>query len=186
VERAGLADQSRARNGAWRALQQKATICRVEPAHHGAGWPGNRSAECGRSHAAAHAAKSDARTHRQQRQEALLILVRGVSPAKRDRVIQKRNEAVIGDRHAMGVGAEVAKHLLGSAERWFAIDHPARNKKTALKASRLIGSSVRNTFSRTPSLPLLRTCKECRYPISSGANTRRAPSKWVISAEVGS
>ena len=29
----------------------------------------------------------------------------------------------------MSVGAEVTKHLLGSAERWFAVDHPARRVK---------------------------------------------------------
>lgn len=74
-----------------------------------------------------------------QRQETLLIFVRGVSPAKRDHVIQKRDETVIGDRHAMGVGAEVAKHLLGSAERWFAIDHPARHKKLTDKTPKQSG-----------------------------------------------
>ena len=55
----------------------------------------------------------------------------GVPPAKSDLVIDERNQTVIGDRDAVCIRAEVAKHLLGSAERWFAIDHPARNKELA-------------------------------------------------------
>jgi hypothetical protein len=64
-----------------------------------------------------------------QSQESLLIVVRGVAPAEGDLVIQAGNEAVVGDRNAMGVGAEITKHLIGSAKRWFAVDHPARNVK---------------------------------------------------------
>ena len=43
-----------------------------------------------------------------QRQESLFIVVSGVSPAERDLVIQEGNEPVIGNRHAMGVSAEIA------------------------------------------------------------------------------
>ena len=63
----------------------------------------------------------------------------GISPAKRNFVIQERDEPVIGDRHAVRVGAEVAKHLLGSAERWFAIDHPALKKKLTDKTPKQSG-----------------------------------------------
>jgi len=74
-----------------------------------------------------------------QRQESLLVLMSGVSPAKRNFVIQERDETLIGDRHPMRVGAEVAKHLFGSAESWFAIDHPTRNIELADKASKKLG-----------------------------------------------
>ena len=63
----------------------------------------------------------------------------GISPAKRNLVIHERDETAIGDRHAVCVGAEVAKHLLGSAESWFAIDHPARNKKLTDKTPKQSG-----------------------------------------------
>lgn len=53
----------------------------------------------------------------------------GVSPAKRNLVISEGDETATGNRHPVRVGAEVAQHLLGSAESWFAVDHPARNKK---------------------------------------------------------
>ena len=55
--------------------------------------------------------------------------MRGISPAKRNLVIQERDEPVIGDRHAMRVGSKVAKHLLGSAESWLAVDHPLQRKE---------------------------------------------------------
>lgn len=74
-----------------------------------------------------------------QSEESLFVFVRGVPPAKRNLVIGERDEAVIGDRHPMSVGAEVAKHLLGSAERWFAIDHPARGEESADEASKQSG-----------------------------------------------
>lgn len=53
----------------------------------------------------------------------------GVSPSECHLVVQKRNETVIGDGNAMRVGAEVTKHLLGSAERRFAVDYPAEPVK---------------------------------------------------------
>ena len=47
-----------------------------------------------------------------------------VSEAERDLVIVEGDQTVMGDGNPMGVGAEVAEHLVGSAERWLAIDHP--------------------------------------------------------------
>ena len=58
-----------------------------------------------------------------QSQKSLLILVSGVAPAERHRVLDEGNEPVIGNCNAMGVGAEITKHLIESAERWFAVDH---------------------------------------------------------------
>jgi len=39
-------------------------------------------------------------------------------------VVVEGNEAVVGDGDAMGVAAEIAEHVMGTAERWFGIDHP--------------------------------------------------------------
>ena len=61
-----------------------------------------------------------------QSQKSLLILVSGVAPAERHRVLDEGNEPVIGNCNAMGVGTEITKHLIGSAERWFAVDHPVQ------------------------------------------------------------
>ena len=71
-----------------------------------------------------------------QSEEPLPVFMRGVSPAKRDLVIQERDETVIGDCHPMSVSAKVAKHLFRAAERWFAIDYPARGEKLADETSK--------------------------------------------------
>jgi hypothetical protein len=59
-----------------------------------------------------------------QGQEALLVSVGGISPAKGDLVTHPRDEAMVGDGHAMGVGAQVVKDILGASERWLAVDNP--------------------------------------------------------------
>ena len=65
----------------------------------------------------------------------------GVSPAKRDLVIQEGNEPAIGNRNAMGVSAEIAQHLIGAAERWLAIDHPSRRMKLTDQVPKQFGLS---------------------------------------------
>jgi hypothetical protein len=61
--------------------------------------------------------------HRQG-QEALLVGVGGVSPAKGDLVTDQRDEAMVGNGNAMGVGAQVVKDILGAPERRLAVDDP--------------------------------------------------------------
>jgi hypothetical protein len=74
-----------------------------------------------------------------QRQESLLVLVSGVSPAECDFVIQEGNEPAIGDPNAMSVSAEIAKHLVSPAERRFTIDNPADGVKLADQTSEQSG-----------------------------------------------
>jgi len=76
-----------------------------------------------------------------QRQESLFVFVSGVSPAEGDLVVQKGNEPAVGDRNAMGVGSQVAKHLIGSAERRFAIDHPSQREKLTDQTPKQLGLS---------------------------------------------
>jgi hypothetical protein len=76
-----------------------------------------------------------------QSQESLFVLVSGVSPTEGDLVVQEGNESAIGNRNAMGVGAEIAKHRIGSAERRFAVDHPARRVKLTDQTPEQLGLS---------------------------------------------
>jgi hypothetical protein len=71
---------------------------------------------------------------RRKGQEALLVVVSRVSEAERDLVIVEGDQAVVRDGDAMGVGAEVAEHLVGSAERRLAIDHPVMAEELTEKA----------------------------------------------------
>ena len=53
--------------------------------------------------------------HRQGHQ-ALLVGVGGVSPAKGDLVAGERDEAMVGDGDAMGVGTQIVEDILGAAK----------------------------------------------------------------------
>jgi hypothetical protein len=41
----------------------------------------------------------------------------------------------------MSVSAEIAQHLIGSAERWFAVDNPVGNEKPSEKTPKKPGLS---------------------------------------------
>jgi hypothetical protein len=51
-----------------------------------------------------------------QGSELLLIVVRGIAPAKSNLVILERDQAMVGDGHAMGVAAEIVQHVSGTTE----------------------------------------------------------------------
>ena len=59
-----------------------------------------------------------------QGHQALLVAVRGVSPAEGDLVALEGDQAVIGDRHAVGVAAEITENVIGPPEGRLAVDHP--------------------------------------------------------------
>ena len=51
-----------------------------------------------------------------QGHQTLLVAVRGVSPAKGDLVALQGDQAVIGDRHAVGVAAKITENMFGATE----------------------------------------------------------------------
>jgi hypothetical protein len=59
-----------------------------------------------------------------QRHQTLLVLVSGIAPAERDGAIRERNQAMVRDRHSMGVLAEIAKRMLRAAEWPLRVNHP--------------------------------------------------------------
>jgi hypothetical protein len=68
--------------------------------------------------------------HRQGHQ-ALLVAVGGVSPTEGDLIARQGNEAMVGDRDAMGVGAEVVEDILWPPEGRFAVDDPVPTEEWA-------------------------------------------------------
>ncbi len=52
------------------------------------------------------------------------IAMRAVPPAEDDLSLGKGNQAVIGDRHSMGVAAEIAENIFRATEGPFAVDDP--------------------------------------------------------------
>jgi hypothetical protein len=74
-----------------------------------------------------------------QCQQPFPVLMSGVSPAKRNLVIDERNKTAIGDRHPMGVGSEIAEHAFWPAERRFRIYQPAQREQLADEAPKQSG-----------------------------------------------
>ena len=64
-----------------------------------------------------------------QGHQTLLIAVRGVSPAKGYLVALQGDQAVIGDRHAVSVAAEITENVFGTTEGRLAIDDPILTKE---------------------------------------------------------
>ena len=54
----------------------------------------------------------------------LLVVVAIILPAEADPAFGESHQAAVGDGDAMGVAAEIIKHLLGSAERALGVDDP--------------------------------------------------------------
>jgi hypothetical protein len=67
--------------------------------------------------------------------QTLLVAVRGVSPAEGDLVPRAGDQAVIGDRHAVGITAEVTENMFGTPEGRFAVDHPVVTEEGAEERS---------------------------------------------------
>ena len=61
---------------------------------------------------------------RRERHGALLAVVRVVLPAKGDLGVGDREQAMVGDGHAMGVAGQVVKDVFGSAKGRLGIDDP--------------------------------------------------------------
>jgi hypothetical protein len=59
-----------------------------------------------------------------QCQEAFLVLMGGVAPAERDHAVGERNEAAVGDRHAMSVLAKITERVLRPSQGAFGVNHP--------------------------------------------------------------
>ena len=59
-----------------------------------------------------------------QGHEPLLVAVSGISPPECDVTLSESNQPVVGDGDAVGVGAEIAQHVLWSTEGRLGIDDP--------------------------------------------------------------
>src|SRR4029077_11644875 len=49
----------------------------------------------------------------------LFVVVSGIAPTKRDLAVSKRDQAMVGDGHAMSVAAQIGEHMFWAAERSF-------------------------------------------------------------------
>ena len=59
-----------------------------------------------------------------QRHLLFLISVRIVLPPEGDVAVRNREDALIGNGHAVRIARQIFQDLLGASERWFGIDNP--------------------------------------------------------------
>jgi hypothetical protein len=71
--------------------------------------------------------------------QALLVAVRGVSPAEGDPATFHEDQAVIGDRHPVSVAAEITENLFRTRKRRFTVDHPVLTVERAEERSESLG-----------------------------------------------
>jgi len=64
-----------------------------------------------------------------ERHGKLPIAMRAVSPAEGDLSVGKGNQAVIGNRHSMGVATEILEHVFRTTKGRFRINHPVFSKQ---------------------------------------------------------
>jgi len=57
-------------------------------------------------------------------QGLLFVVVSGIAPVESDLAINKRNQAMVGDGHAMSVATQVSQHVFGATEGTFQVHHP--------------------------------------------------------------
>jgi hypothetical protein len=72
-----------------------------------------------------------------------LLLAAGcvVFPAEGDAIILERDEAVVGDRDAMGVAGEVVQNVFRSTEGWLGIDDPLPGEELLRNLRKRSGSA---------------------------------------------
>ena len=56
--------------------------------------------------------------------EFTLILVFSIAVSEGDFSVMDRADAIIGERHTVGVAAEVVEDMVGRTERFFGVDDP--------------------------------------------------------------
>ena len=73
----------------------------------------------------------------------LFVVVSRVAPTKSDLVVGKRDQAMVGDGHAMGVAAQILEHILGAAKGWFGVDDPVFRNSGLSQEAKILGCASR-------------------------------------------
>ena len=82
-----------------------------------------------------------------QRHKALFVFVSRVAPAEGDDAVGKSNEPMVGDRHPMGVLAEIAKGVLRPPEWAFRVNDPRRAEQRTKPCCESLGILKRGEAS---------------------------------------
>src|SRR5260370_36759681 len=91
----------------------------------------------------------------------------GVTPVKGDFLIGEGDQSVVGDGYAMGVTAQIAKHIFRSSERLFRVNHPVLSKQWSQPREEGFGLSEGLQVSVEAQLAVLEGARECRDDLAA-------------------
>jgi len=117
-----------------------------------------------------------------QWQQPLFVGVSGVAPTKRDRSISKRDQAMVGDGHAMGVTAQITKHMLWAPERTFRVDHPVLSEQWSQPRSKGFRLSQEPQVSMKGELAVMESTLECFVELAAKDATEHLHGKKEVVA----
>jgi len=86
----------------------------------------------------------------------LLVVIRRVSPTKGDLVVGQRDQAMVGDGHAMGVTAEILEHMFGAAKGWFGVNDPVFSEQWPEPGSKDLGLREQSQITGKVQLAMLK------------------------------
>src|ERR1700693_4565837 len=91
----------------------------------------------------------------------------GVAPTERDLAVQQRDQAMVGDRHAVSVAAQILEHIVRAAERSFAIHHPVFSEQSSSPGGEGLGLGEQRQISVKVELAILERSFETRDELAA-------------------
>jgi hypothetical protein len=95
------------------------------------------------------------------------VVVSRIPPTKSALPLRKRDKAMVGDGHAMGVTAQILEHMLGASEGWFAINHPVLSKQGSKPGSKDLRLGQERQIAREVELIVLESVLEAGYELAA-------------------
>ncbi len=102
-----------------------------------------------------------------QGHQFLFVVVGGIAPTKGDLSVSKRDQAMVGDGHAMGVTAQITEHMLWASERGFRVDHPVLSEQWSQPRSKGFRLSEELQVSMKVELAVLKGTLECLVELAA-------------------
>jgi len=81
-----------------------------------------------------------------ERSQPRFVLVSGVAPTESNLLVGQRDQAMVGDGHAVRVAAQILEHIVRAPEGWFGVDHQSCRNRGRSQAAKVFGWASRARF----------------------------------------
>ena len=107
-------------------------------------------------------------------------MVSRIAPAESDLAVAERDQAVVGDGHAMGVAAQIVHHVCGAPEGTFQVHHPVLSKQRPQPSGKDLGLSEEFQISLEAQLAILKSLLERINELAAKDFTQHPFGKKVV------